>query len=129
MIRQTLIDVALDWQERSGVAPQITSTVSEFDAAMFAGMSEAEYSAFMQDKTAVCRGSDFKFNGIRYQVKGNQPSGKIGSIITNVPKARNYHWNRLLGTRYEKVDDSFSKGDFIAFPEDTSSNPHANRYA
>jgi hypothetical protein len=94
-----LIDVALDWQERFGVAPQITSTLSEFDAAMLVGMSEAEYSAFMQDKTAVSRGSDFEFNGIRYQVKANRPSGKKGSTITNVPKARNYDWDRLIWIR------------------------------
>lgn len=102
MIRQKLIDVALDWQDRFGVAPQITSTLSEFDAAMLVGMSEAEYSAFMQDKTAVSRGSDFEFNGIRYQVKANRPSGKKGSTITNVPKARNYDWDRLIWIRYDK---------------------------
>lgn len=32
----------------------------------------------MTDMTAVQRGYDFKFNGARYQVKGNRPTGKPG---------------------------------------------------
>ena len=53
MLRQKLIEVALEWQEKFGVAPQITTPLSEYDAAMLVGMSEEEYSAYMQDKTAV----------------------------------------------------------------------------
>ncbi|RBP69102.1 MULTISPECIES: hypothetical protein [Marinobacter] len=102
MLRKKLIDVALDWQERFGVAPQITTPLSEYDAAMLVGMSESEYSDFMQDKTAVAKGSDFVFNGIRYQVKGNRPSGKPGSRITMVPKATNYDWDKLIWIRYDK---------------------------
>ena len=102
MIRQKLIDVALDWQEKFGVAPQITTPLSEYDAAMLVGMSESEYSGFMQDKTAVAKGFDFVFNSIRYQVKGNRPSGKPGSRITMVPKAANYDWDKLVWIRYDK---------------------------
>jgi hypothetical protein len=102
VLRQKLIEVALEWQEKFGVAPQITTPLSEYDAAMLVGMSEEEYSAYMQDKTAVARGSDFVFNGIRYQVKGNRPSGKPGSKVTMVPKATNYDWDKLIWVMYDK---------------------------
>jgi len=102
VLRQKLIDVALEWQKQFGVAPQITTPLSEYDAAMLVGMSEKEYSHYMQDKTAVAKGSDFVYNGVRYQVKGNRPSGKPGSRITMVPKATNYDWDKLIWVMYDK---------------------------
>lgn len=75
-LRNKLVEIALQWQERYGVAPSITSTISEYDAAMLVGMSENDYSAYMKDKTAVNKGSDFVFNNTRSQVKANRPSGK-----------------------------------------------------
>ena len=58
-LRNNLVDVALQWQEKYGVAPSITSAVSEYDAAMLVGMKENEYSEYMKDKTAVSKGADF----------------------------------------------------------------------
>jgi hypothetical protein len=101
-LRNKLVEIALQWQERYGVAPSITSTISEYDAAMLVGMSENEYSAYMKDKTAVNKGSDFVFNNTRYQVKANRPSGKKGSFVTMVPKATNYEWDRLIWILYDK---------------------------
>ena len=75
-LRNKLVDTALQWQERFGVAPSITSAISEYDAALLVGMTENEYSDYMQDKTAVSKGADFIFNKTRYQVKANRPSGK-----------------------------------------------------
>ncbi len=102
MLREELIKIALQWQERFGVAPSITSAISEYDAAMLVGMSESEYSDYMKDKTAVSKGSDFAFNNIRYQVKANRPSGKPGSFVTKVPKATNYDWDKLVWILYDK---------------------------
>ena len=101
-LRNKLVEIALQWQERYGVAPSITSTISEYDAAMLVGMSENDYSAYMKDKTAVNKGSDFVFNNTRYQVKANRPSGKKGSVVTMVPKAANYEWDRLIWILYDK---------------------------
>ena len=101
-LRNKLVEIALQWQERYGVAPSITSTISEYDAAMLVGMSENEYSAYMKDKTAVNKGSDFVFNNTRYQIKANRPSGKKGSFVTMVPKAANYEWDRLIWILYDK---------------------------
>ncbi|MBQ7613013.1 MAG: hypothetical protein IJU92_08080 [Spirochaetaceae bacterium] len=101
-LREQLIKIALEWQERFGVSPQITSTLSEYDAAMLVGMSESEYSAYMQDKTAVSKGSDFVYKGVRYQVKANRPSGKPGSFVTMVQKAKNYEWDKLIWILYDK---------------------------
>ena len=101
-LRNKLVEIALQWQERYGVAPSITSTISEYDAAMLVGMSENDYSAYMKDKTAVNKGSDFVFNNTRYQIKANRPSGKKGSFVTMVPKAANYEWDRLIWILYDK---------------------------
>lgn len=99
-LRDDLIKLSLAWQNRYGVAPAITSAISEYDAAMLLGMKDEEYSSYMQDKTAVSRGHDFIFNGHRYQIKAHRPSGKPGSKITNAGKARNYEWDYLIWLRY-----------------------------
>jgi len=101
-IRNELVTLALEWQNKFGVAPAITSTLSEYDAAILVGMNENEYSIFMQSQTAVQKGYDFIFNEVRYQVKGNRPSGKLGSKVTMVPKASNYNWDILVWILYNK---------------------------
>jgi len=101
-LRDKLVSIAIEWQESYGIAPQITTSISEYDAAMLAGFPEHEYSEYMQEKTAVCKGSDFTYKDIRYQVKGNRPSGKPGSRITMVPKAKNYDWDILIWVMYDK---------------------------
>jgi hypothetical protein len=101
-IRENLIELALEWQKKFGVAPAITSTLSEYDAAMLVGMSESDYSDFMQTQTAVQKGYDFVFGSVRYQVKGNRPSGKRGSKVTMVPKASNYDWDILIWVLYNR---------------------------
>lgn len=101
-LRNKLVDIALQWQESFGVAPAITSAISEYDAALLVGMTESEYSEYMKDKTAVNKGSDFVFNNQRYQVKANRPSGKPGSKVTIVAKAANYLWDKLIWILYDK---------------------------
>lgn len=102
MLRDKLADIALQWQASFGVAPSITSSISEYDAAMLVGMSEKEYSDYMRDKTAVAKGTDFVYRNIKYQVKANRPSGKKGSFVTKVPKASNYLWDKLIWILYDK---------------------------
>ena len=101
-LRDKLADIALQWQASFGVAPSITSSISEYDAAMLVGMSEKEYSDYMRDKTAVAKGTDFVYKNVRYQVKANRTSGKKGSFVTMVPKATNYEWDRLIWILYDK---------------------------
>ncbi len=100
-LRDRLVAVALEWQSRYGVAPSITTSISELDAARLVGMPDEAYSKFMQDKTAVAKGLDFEWSGYRYQVKANRPSGKPGSRVTWVPKAMNYDWDRLIWILYD----------------------------
>ncbi len=99
-LRQQLISIALEWQKRFGVAPAITSALSEYDAAILVGCPEEEYSYYMQDKTAVSKGADFIHDGIKYQVKANRPSGKPGSPVTKVAMANNYEWDYLIWIHY-----------------------------
>ncbi len=101
-IRNKLISVALEWQEKYGVAPSITSALSEYDAAMIVGCTEEQYSKYMQVRTAVSRDVDFVHEGKRYQVKGSRPSGKPGSPVTKVTQAKNYNWDHLIWILYNK---------------------------
>ena len=102
MLRQRLVDTALDWEQAFGNAPAITSVLSEFDAAMLVGCSVEEYSACMKGRTAVQRGDDFVHKGVRYQVKGSRPSGKPGSKVTLVARALNYDWDVLVWVHYDQ---------------------------
>lgn len=100
-LRQQLVETALAWERAFGNAPPITSTLSEFDAASLLGCSLEQFAACMKGSTAVQKGHDFVFNGARYQVKGNRPSGKLGSFVTLVPKATNYDWDFLIWILYD----------------------------
>lgn len=102
MLRKKLVEIALEWQEKYGVAPNITGTISEYDAAILVGMSDEEYSDFMGDRTAVSKGYDFIYKNVRYQIKGTRPSGKKGSKITRVPPVTNYEWDKLIWVSYDK---------------------------
>lgn len=104
-LREQLVSTALEWQRRFGVAPAITSALSEYDAAILVGCPEEDYCIYMQDKTAVSKGADFVHDGIRYQVKANRPSGKPGSPVTKVVKANNYDWDRLIWVHYTTTYD------------------------
>ena len=101
-LRDRLVETALEWQGKYGVAPSITSTISEYDAALLVGVPDAEYVDQGKTRTAVSRGCDFIYEGKRYQVKANRPSGKSGSRVTLVGKARNYEWDYLIWILYPK---------------------------
>ena len=101
-LRNELVALALVWQQDYGVAPSITSTISEYDAAIeLLKMPPEDYSSYMQNVTAVQRGVDFVFENKRYQIKANRPSGKPGSKVTLVGKANNYEWDYLIWILYD----------------------------
>lgn len=50
----------------------------------------------------MTRGSDFKHNGCNCQVKANRPSGRPGSTVTLVSKAKNDGWHRLIWILYNE---------------------------
>lgn len=102
-LRGKLVEVTLAWESAFGNAPLITTVLSEFDAARLVGCSLEAYSSTMQGTSAVQKGHDFVFNGVRYQVKGNRPSGKRGSFVTWVPKATNYDWDYLVWILYNSL--------------------------
>lgn len=109
-LRDRLITVALEWECAFGNAPAITSTLSEFDAAILLGLTPEEYEECMRGATAVQKGYDFKYQSKRYQVKGNRPSGKPGSLVTWVPKAMNYDWDCLVWILYDskyKIEEAW----------------------
>lgn len=101
-LRKRLVAIALDWQTAFGVAPAITSVLSEFDAATLVGCPLEVYCKDGTARTAVSRGHDFISNGLRYQVKANRPSGKPGSPVTLVAKPSNYEWDRLIWILYDR---------------------------
>lgn len=102
-LRDRLVENALAWQDRYGVAPAITAAISEYDAAiMLLGMSEDDFRKSQLQATAVQRGYDFIRHDARYQIKANRPSGKPGSKVTLCAKARNYEWDYLIWILYDQ---------------------------
>jgi|SRR5436189_1470789 len=101
-LRANLVQLALHWEQTFSNAPHITAALSELDAALLVGCSIDEYAECMHGATTVRRGHDFEFNGRRYQVKANRPSGKPGSFVTLVPKAKNFDWDVLIWILYDK---------------------------
>jgi hypothetical protein len=101
-LRDTLVNVALEWQNKFGVAPHITSAISEYDVALLVGCAESDYSLQMALRTAVGRGYDFIYDNKRYQIKANRPSGKPGSNVTLVSNPTNDEWDRLVWVLYDK---------------------------
>ena len=101
-LRAELVRIALAWQDYFGVAPHITTAISELDAALLVGMSEDEYCADGALRTAVTKGKDFTWRGVRYQVTANQPSGKKGSPVTLVSLKRKFEWDKLIWLLYSR---------------------------
>jgi len=100
-IRDSLVKIALEWEAKYTVMPQITSAISEYDAARLIGCDDKTYSNIMKGQTAVTKGKDFVYNDLKYQIKGNRPSGKPGSKVTRGPKANNYEWDILIWILYD----------------------------
>jgi len=101
-LRQQLVDAALCWERTFGVAPAITGALSEYDAACLVGHTDASLAFDCIGRISDTRGCDFTFQGLSYQVKANRPSGKPASLVTLVPKAKNYGWHRLLWLLYNR---------------------------
>lgn len=57
-LRDTLVGVARHWQERYGVAPAITSTISELDAALLVGMTDDGSALDCASRTTMTKGHD-----------------------------------------------------------------------
>jgi len=106
-LRNRLIEVALEWEKHFGVAPSITSSISEVDAAQLVGMDEDAYCADGNRRTAVSKDVDFVCSGLRYQVTANRPSGKPGSPVSLVKQKtemrRPFGWDRLIWILYDRV--------------------------
>jgi hypothetical protein len=101
-IRNRLVAIALEWQKRFGMAPRITSAISELDAAGLVGMKLKDYQDQCQSTGAVQRGHDFTHAGCKYQVKANRPSGRRNSTVRLVAKAKNFEWKKLIWILYDK---------------------------
>lgn len=106
-LRERLVQVSLEWERHFGVAPSITSAISELDAALLVGMDENAFCAGGQLRTAVSKDTDFVHADIRYQVTANRPSGKKGSPVTLVSqkteRKRPFGWDRLIWILYDRL--------------------------
>lgn len=100
-IRDELVRIALEWEKRFSVCPSITSSISEYDAAMLLGCDSKEYEQNMRGRTSVSKGFDFTYGSVRYQIKANRPSGKKGSKVTLVSQAKNYEFDFLIWILYD----------------------------
>ena len=106
-LRGRLVQVSLEWEDYFGVLPSVTKSISELDAALLVGMSEDAYCADGQLRTAVSKDLDFVYDGFRYQITANRPSGKKGSPVTWVnqktEKKKPFGWDRLIWILYDRL--------------------------
>ena len=100
-LRELLVQISLEWERRFAVAPQITASIAEYDAAKLVGSSLRIGEGRKRSDTAVIKGVDFRKGNILYQVKSNRPSGKPGSKVALVGKPRNYNWDKLVWILYD----------------------------
>ena len=89
-------------ERRFAVAPQITASIAEYDAAKLVGTSLRIGKGRKESDTAVTKGVDFRKGNIFYQVKSNRPSGKPGSKVTLVGKATSFDWHKLVWILYDQ---------------------------
>ena len=101
-LRDQLVSITLEWERAFGIAPSITSAISEYDAAKLIGLSEIDFQNAVGNASAVRKGYDFDWKGVRYQVKANRPSGRIGSAVTLTAKPKNYDFDVLIWLLYDK---------------------------
>ncbi|MGD6851161.1 MAG: hypothetical protein ACQCN6_03780 [Candidatus Bathyarchaeia archaeon] len=99
-LRKLLVQVALEWESRFGIAPHITCDIAEYDAAKIVGTTLKIGEGRMKTDNATTKGYDFTgTDGLRYQVKARRP-GPEGKV-RRVPKAKNYEWDKLIWIRYD----------------------------
>jgi len=101
-LRDLLVQISLEWERRFAVAPQITASIAEYDAAKLVGTSLRIGKGRKESDTAVTKGVDFRKGSILYQVKSNRPSGKPGSEVTLVGKAKSFDWHKLVWILYDR---------------------------
>ncbi|MGA2238797.1 MAG: hypothetical protein ABSG74_06270 [Candidatus Bathyarchaeia archaeon] len=101
-LRDFLAKVSLEWEKRFAVAPKVTGDLAEYDAAKLKGTSLSIGKGRDVSDTAVKKGVDFRYGNKGYQVKSNRPSGKQGSPVTLVQKAKNYNWDKLIWILYDR---------------------------
>ena len=101
-LRDLLVQISLEWERRFAVAPQITASMAEYDAAKLVGTSLRIGKGRKESDTAVTKGVDFRKGNIFYQVKSNRPSGKPGSKVTLVGKATSFDWHKLVWILYDR---------------------------
>ena len=99
-LRDLLVQISLEWERRFAVAPQITASIAEYDAAKLVGTNLRIGKGREESDTAVTKGVDFRKGDIFYQVKSNRPSGKPGSKVTLVGRARSFDWHKLVWILY-----------------------------
>ena len=66
-LRERLVGMALEWEEHFGVAPSITTAISELDAARLVGVKEEAYCTEGKLRTAVSK--DFDFSGKAFAIR------------------------------------------------------------
>jgi hypothetical protein len=101
-LRDQLVNSILEWQEKYGNAPHITSTISEYDAARLIGMSEEEFAARERGGTPSSREFNFIYREKRYRVQGKRRfSDRPGSTAIH-RKPANYEWDYFIWILYNK---------------------------
>ena len=98
-LRDHLVKSTLEWREKYGSAPHITSTISEYDAARLIGMSEEEYAQRTIDSR---RRFNFIYKKKRYQVHGTRQFSQLPESVAIEKKTIKYGCNYFIRVLYNK---------------------------
>jgi hypothetical protein len=98
-LQKQLVDVVLECEKHFGVAPSITSAISELGAARLVGMTEDADCAGGTHRTAVTKDTDFVCGEVRYQVTAGCIPKKVRCLFDR--------WRTICekADRYLSMDD------------------------
>jgi hypothetical protein len=105
LLRDRLVETAIEWQEKYGVSPRvspiITPAIAEYDAARIIGISEEEYAELERDRHLAF---NFIYKGKRYRTRGSRQKSLSerpeGTVIYEKPK--DFEWDCFIFILYRK---------------------------
>ncbi|MEO5330417.1 MAG: hypothetical protein H7839_00210 [Magnetococcus sp. YQC-5] len=101
-IRDNLVSVALEWQDKYGVSPVNLNVIAGWDAAILAGMSDEDYASYqMERKYQSLREVDFVYHRQKILVKAFRQIIPLEFGMKYVSKPLQTEWNLIIFILYD----------------------------
>lgn len=101
-LRDQLVSVVLEWQEKYGVSPVNLAVLAALDAALQVGMSDEDYAGQMLERTqSSSQNADFVMNKQRYIVKAYRQNLKLMNKVRYIARPQHMEWDVLIFITYD----------------------------